>query len=102
MSHFDCSVPCLQDYNIICEMGLPDIDINTVVKLLRESKTSKSPGPDGIRPRILKELATELAAPLTKIFKSSIDLGLVLCWKVAHIVLIFKKGLRKIHPIIDS
>jgi len=39
-------------------MGLPDVDINTVVKLLRESKTSKSPGPDGIHPRILKELAT--------------------------------------------
>jgi len=55
------------------EMGLPDIDINTVVKvkLLRESKTSKSPGPDGIHRRILKELAV----PLTTIFKCSIDLG---------------------------
>jgi len=51
---------------------------------------SKSPDPDGIHPRILKELATELAVLLRKIFQCSIySRHIPLSWKLAYIVPIF-------------
>jgi len=56
-------------------------------------KASKSPGPDGIHPRVLKELVCELAEPITMIFKSSIEtVRLPQCWKIANITPVFKKG----------
>jgi hypothetical protein len=36
-----------------------------MVKALLKLKVNKSPGPDQISPRVLKELANELALPLT-------------------------------------
>ena len=66
-----------------------------VKKLLKNLKTSKAPGPDGITPRILKELCDELAPALTLLFQSSIDSGIVpLDWRTAHVSPIFKKGER--------
>ena len=43
------------------EMQLPVINNKMVEKLLMDLKASKSPGADGIHPRVLKELACELA-----------------------------------------
>jgi len=37
-----------------------NIDKNTLENLLRDLKPSKSPGPDGIYPRVLEELAAEV------------------------------------------
>jgi len=89
-------IPELLDSNIYYEMQLPDINTTVVEKILRELKVSKSPGPDGIYPRILKEFATELADPLAKIFKASIDSGqLPSYWKIAKVTPIFKKGDKK-------
>ena len=48
-----------------------------VGKHLKDLKVSKTPGPDGIHPRVLKELASVLAIPLAKIFQTSIDTGYV-------------------------
>ena len=54
---------------------------------------NKATGPDGISPRILKELAEELAPGLTTIFQSSLATGLVPAdWKDAHVTPIYKKG----------
>ena len=62
-------------------------------KLLRDLKPSKSPGPDGIHPRVLKELAAEVATPLQIIFQSSVFSGTIpQSWKMANITPIFKKG----------
>jgi len=78
-------------------MKKPDIREDSVEKLLLNLKTSKSPGPDGIHPRVLKEVATELAVPLTKIFKSTVESGhLPHLWKTANITPIFKKGILRI------
>ena len=74
---------------------LPEIDVaeEGVVKLLRQLKTAKAPGPDGVTNRILKELADPIAPILTLIFKSSLSSGkLPLDWKDAHVSPIFKKG----------
>ena len=38
-------------------------------------KVCKSAGPDNLFPRVLKELATELCVPLSKIFSKSLDEG---------------------------
>ena len=63
--------------------------------MLRNLKTRKAPGPDGITPRILKELANELEPALTLLYQTSIDSGIVpQDWRTAHVSPIFKKGER--------
>ena len=49
-------------------------DINFTVENL---KIGKSPGPDGIHTRVLKELAKELEMPLYIIFRKSLDTGII-------------------------
>ncbi len=39
-----------------------------VLKYLQSIKTCKSPGPDGIHPRIIYELAQQICVPITKLF----------------------------------
>ncbi|KAI8481821.1 hypothetical protein Bbelb_404260 [Branchiostoma belcheri] len=56
---------------------------------------SKSAGPDNFHPRFLKELAGELAYPLTILFNKSLKAArLPEEWKTAHITPIHKKGSR--------
>ena len=40
-------------------------------------KTDKSPGPDNLHPRVLKEVALEVLDALVVIFQNSIDSGTV-------------------------
>ncbi|VDM06115.1 unnamed protein product [Schistocephalus solidus] len=42
---------------------------------LKELKESKSPGPDELPPKLLKELANELSTPLSVHFQNSFDFG---------------------------
>ena len=56
-------------------------------------KIHKSPGPDNLHPRLLKELATVLSNPFCIIFRKSIDTGkLPIKWKDAHVTSVFKSG----------
>ncbi|BHF60532.1 hypothetical protein SprV_0100349700 [Sparganum proliferum] len=56
---------------------------------------SKSPGPDEIPPKLLKELASELSVPLSMLFQTSFDTGtLPIDWKLAHITPLYKGGSR--------
>ena len=58
---------------------------------------SKSLGPDGIHPRILKELSNTISIPLSIILQASIDSGeLPEDWKCANITALFKKGNKKV------
>ncbi len=60
---------------------------------LKNLNPNKSPGPDGLYPRVLQELSEELAHPLAILFNKSRECGkLPQEWKLAEITPIFKKG----------
>ncbi|CAJ0919478.1 unnamed protein product [Ranitomeya imitator] len=66
-----------------------------VRRRLKITKIDKSPGPDGIHPRVLQELSTVIDRPLFLIFKESIITGSVpQDWHIANVVPIFKKGTK--------
>ena len=46
-----------------------------VMGFLRNIKVDKSPGPDGISPRMLREAREEIAGALREIFVSSLATG---------------------------
>ena len=80
--------------------GIPleyiEITSNMVFKKLSALNPSKSPGQDGLHPRVLKELKDVIALPLSIIFNISINEGeLPLDWKISQVSPIFKKGDRK-------
>ena len=84
---------------------VPDMDMRTeakmekfeiskeeVHKLLQKVNTSKSPGPDEIHPRMIKELGDELSTPLHILFNRSLKEGKIPTgWKMANITAIHKK-----------
>ena len=84
------------DYNeMTLQATMKDIiiDRNGVHKQLASLNPAKACGPDGICPRVLRELADILADPLTTLFQSSLDKGVVPDdWKRANVCPIYKKG----------
>jgi hypothetical protein len=61
--------------------------------MLNTLKIDKSPGPDELHPRVLKEISSSITKPLYHIFKQSLEIGkLPLDWKTALVSAIFKKG----------
>ncbi len=74
---------------------LTDLDITTkkVQEHLDNILESKSPGPDGMHSKVIRELKDELATPFTQIFKQSMEVSeLPINWKRANVIPIFKKG----------
>ncbi|CAJ0946882.1 unnamed protein product [Ranitomeya imitator] len=64
-------------------------------RCLKITKIDKSPGPDGIHPRVLQELSTVIDRPLFLIFKDSIITESVpQDWRIANVVPIFRKGTK--------
>ena len=60
---------------------------------LQALDVSKSSGPDGLHPAILKELASEISPFLALLFKKSLDEGAIpRIWKCANVTPIFKSG----------
>ena len=73
-----------------------NISKEKIKKKLLELKISKAPGPDGLHPRLLKELAAQLSEPLESIFQLSLKQGKVpKDWKKGEITAIHKKGNRR-------
>jgi hypothetical protein len=70
-----------------------DLSESAVRKVLNKLNCSKSPGPDGIHPRVLYELRKVLSLPLSIIYQTSVNTGILPDdWKEANITAIFKKG----------
>ena len=64
-----------------------------VRKLLKNINSNKAPGPDGMHGKILKNCAEGICYPLSLIFKTSYNTGLIPNeWKLANVVPVFKKG----------
>ena len=65
-----------------------------VAKKIRDMKDNKSPGVDGIPPKLLLEIVEQISIPLATVFNLALEEGVVpLEWKEANIPL-FKKGSR--------
>ena len=82
-------------------LNRPDIKEQLVLEITEESlmkrlcklKTSKSPGPDSIHPRVVFEVRHAIVKPLLYIFKTSVKTSTIPApWKDANITAIFKKG----------
>ena len=58
-----------------------------IAKKIKKTKDNKSPGVDGIPPKLLKEIVEQISTPLEKVFNLSE-------WKEANITPLFKKGSR--------
>ena len=70
--------------------------INSGIKT-KKTKTFKSPGPDGVHPRVINELADCISILLSTIFNTSLTTGkLPIEWKQANISPIHKKGSKKL------
>ena len=64
-----------------------------VIYQINKLKTNAAPGFDGMPVILLKNLASNIALPLSKLFKLSMSTGIVpLAWKCAIISPIYKKG----------
>ena len=75
----------------------------TVKKKLDKLNISKSPGPDGIHLRLLREVSMSLCTPLARICETSNKTGLLPeDWKCANITAIYKKGNKKVLEITDQ
>ena len=83
-------------YTIITPM--PPITVNRVdvEARLKKLNPNKSVGPDGVHPRLLKELHVELSGPLTHLFQKSLDEKCISQdWRMAHITPIHKGGSKE-------
>ncbi|KFV58851.1 hypothetical protein N328_03597, partial [Gavia stellata] len=74
----------------------PVIQGKMVSNLLYHLDTQNSMGPDGIHPRVLRDLARVLAKPLSIIYQQSWLTGEVpVDWRLANMTPIFKKGQKE-------
>ena len=62
---------------------------------IKATKDNKSPGVDGIPPKLLMETVEQISIPLARVFNLSLKEGVVRFeWKEANIIPLFKKGSR--------
>eukprot|EP00061_Rhincodon_typus_P008145 g30506.t1 len=67
-----------------------------VLVKLNGLKLDKSPGPDGLHPRVREETAEERVEALVVIFQESLQTERVPeVWNVTTVTLLFKKGVRQ-------
>ncbi|KFQ33621.1 hypothetical protein N332_03216, partial [Mesitornis unicolor] len=74
----------------------PTIHEEVVSNLLHHLDIHKSMRPDGIHPRVLRELAEVLAKPISVIYQLSWLTGEVpVDWRLANVTPIYKKGWKE-------
>ena len=78
---------------VAAQLFLVDITEEDVMRVIDKLKICKSPGPDKIYPKILKEVKEAICKPLCAIFNLSLRTGKVVSeWKLANVTPLFKKG----------
>ena len=94
----DGDIPQLEACQIQYPFTESKFEESEVRKLLLSINPNKSPGPDGLHSKALKELTNVITEPLTIIFNVSKDTGIVPnIWKLGNIVALFKKGANTDH-----
>eukprot|EP00061_Rhincodon_typus_P015441 g43121.t1 len=77
-------------------MSMVAITKEKVLEKLNGLKVDKSPGPDGLHRRVLKEISKETVETLVMIFQESLESRRVPeDWKIANVTPLFKKGVRQ-------
>ena len=77
----------------ISELSFITLSTDEVQKILLNLDPSKSPGPDEINARVLKELPCGIAVPLTCLFNQSLSSGkFPVKWKDANLIPVHKSG----------
>lgn len=75
----------------------PLVDKGVVQEHLSGLNAHKSMGPDGMHPRVLRELTGVIAKPLSIIFERSWRTGEVPeDWRIANVTLVFRRARRRI------
>ena len=73
-------------------LGQLVVTTEVVASKINTMKENKSPGVDGISPKILKETVEQISTPLAHVFNMSLQEGIVpLEWKEANIIHVLKK-----------
>ena len=88
------NIPAFEDR---CENFLSSVDLSdeAIMVNFKKLKHNKSPEPDGIHPRILKDLSEYLLVPLRILFTRSLSEGVLHnSWNISHVISIFKGGKR--------
>ena len=86
-------MPTIQKGKLKGEISYCNINREDVQKKLKNLNPNKSPGPDKLHSRILKELYSVLDKPLAILFQNTLKKGkLPDEWKHAIVTAIFKKG----------
>ena len=85
--------PTMETKEIKSQMPPVDINEKRVERLLKDLNIDKATGPDGMTPKMLKPMAKVLAKPISMIIETSLSRAkLPRIWKIAWIVVIYKKG----------
>ncbi len=92
----DTGIPVLERKQVDRPLDEIEFTREEVMKKLQKLKIDKSPGPDSVHPRLLREVAEEISPALACIFNSSLKSGsLPDDWKTAQVTAIYKKGAKK-------
>ena len=100
LNRYFVSVFTVEDTNNMSKIdgrkAMADEDLETIIMKevvlgkLMGLKEDKSLGPDGMHPRVLKEMAGEIANALVVFYQNSLDSGVVPAdWKTANVTPLF-------------
>ena len=88
-------LPQMEDIEGIAKLEGINVTPESICNIIKKLKINKTPGPDGLHPRVFVELADVICTPLHKIFvKSMEESELPQDWKIAYVSPIHKKGAR--------
>ena len=81
----------VDDKPTVSEQLTIEITKEVIQEMINELNTNKSPGPDNMHPRVIKELAATIITPFYFIFNMSLKTGKVpSAWKIGLISAIYK------------
>ena len=82
----------IEDQNM-SNQNMPEFLEDEIVKIIKNLKSEKMPGLDGIKNEILKFSIESIKKPLTSLFNNILSTQIIPSqWKYSNIIIIFKKG----------